>query len=826
VTLVFSINSITASPDQVICAGGSASLNASGGISYSWSPTTGLSNPNIASPIASPVVTTQYVVTSQVATGNLITNGDFSQGNSGFSSGYAYNSSNGFSEGTYFVGSGVAAWHPGFAPCTDHTSGSGNVMMVNGATTPNVSVFCTTVQVQPNTNYAFSTWLTTFSNPPALLQFSINGNLLGSPFSGSSTLCNWNNFYSIWNSGNATTATICIVNQSTVLSGNDFGLDDISFSPLCTDKDTVVVTVNPVYDTTMPRSTCVGVPFSLPWGGTATSANIYSHTYQTGKGCDSIVRIDLAIRNTSSSVTPITVCNYDLPYTWNGLSYSGAITDTVVFTNAAGCDSLAILQLTVKTRTSHVLPVTLCANELPYVWNGLSFTGPAKDTVVFTNAAGCDSLDILDLSVRPISFHTKQVSVCQNDLPYIWNGISFNAPASDTVILINSVGCDSFDILKLNVLSVTAHTNPVSVCQNDLPYVWNGISYSGPAVDTVILTNAAGCDSLDIINLVIKTISAHADTVKICPTDLPYIWNGLSYNGPIVDTVVLTNSVGCDSLAILNLMLKSPSAYTEVVSACESYLWHGTTYYASTNAPTFITTNAAGCDSVITLNLTINRGTHNVFNNSACQTYTWNGVTYTATGVYHFDYQNANGCLSADTLYLTISSGVPTAYKDTACNSYSWNGTVYSQSGNYIYSFSSGSCNVTDTLHLVIHTGTFAGLTTNACDSFLWHGSYYSGSGTFLFNYSNSFGCPSVDTLNLTVNSGTFTNQSPSACDSFIWHGTTYTASGDYGYSYVNSSNCLSADSLHLTINHGTFTVQSLSECLSYSWHGTQYTST
>ncbi|MCO6499982.1 MAG: gliding motility-associated C-terminal domain-containing protein [Vicingus serpentipes] len=49
--------------DQQICVGSSAQLNASGGSTYSWSPTTGLSNPNIANPVASPSVTTKYFVT-------------------------------------------------------------------------------------------------------------------------------------------------------------------------------------------------------------------------------------------------------------------------------------------------------------------------------------------------------------------------------------------------------------------------------------------------------------------------------------------------------------------------------------------------------------------------------------------------------------------------------------------------------------------------------------------------------------------------------------------------------------------------------------------
>lgn len=48
--------------DQTICPEGNAQLEATGGLSYQWSPAEGLSNPNIANPIASPEETTLYTV--------------------------------------------------------------------------------------------------------------------------------------------------------------------------------------------------------------------------------------------------------------------------------------------------------------------------------------------------------------------------------------------------------------------------------------------------------------------------------------------------------------------------------------------------------------------------------------------------------------------------------------------------------------------------------------------------------------------------------------------------------------------------------------------
>ena len=54
---------VSTSGDIDICEGSSTTLNASGGTTYLWSPATGLSDPNIANPVATPTATTVYTVT-------------------------------------------------------------------------------------------------------------------------------------------------------------------------------------------------------------------------------------------------------------------------------------------------------------------------------------------------------------------------------------------------------------------------------------------------------------------------------------------------------------------------------------------------------------------------------------------------------------------------------------------------------------------------------------------------------------------------------------------------------------------------------------------
>lgn len=52
-----------AGEDESICIGSSVPLDASGGDLYSWSPSGGLDNPDVADPIATPTVSTMYTVT-------------------------------------------------------------------------------------------------------------------------------------------------------------------------------------------------------------------------------------------------------------------------------------------------------------------------------------------------------------------------------------------------------------------------------------------------------------------------------------------------------------------------------------------------------------------------------------------------------------------------------------------------------------------------------------------------------------------------------------------------------------------------------------------
>jgi len=185
------------------------------------------------------------------ALAQFITNGDFSAGNSGFTSAYLYFAqpavpasgytspkSSLYDEGTYGVGTDPGLYHASWAHLGDHTTGTGNMMIVNGDTTPNVVYWSEFVTgLTSGQTYYFSAWLTSIYPPPvgstpiqpAVLAFSMNGTQIDGDITVSQPVGTWDLFYNSF-VATGTTATLSVINRNTVAGGNDFAMDDLSLT--------------------------------------------------------------------------------------------------------------------------------------------------------------------------------------------------------------------------------------------------------------------------------------------------------------------------------------------------------------------------------------------------------------------------------------------------------------------------------------------------------------------------------------------------------------------------------------------------------------------
>lgn len=90
---------------------------------------------------------------------NTVINGDFEAGNSGFSSGLAYNCN--CADASVCVNSNFGQKCRGWSTLANHTPGGSNYLIVDGSTADPVNVWTAIVPVSPGDTYTFSFWVAT-----------------------------------------------------------------------------------------------------------------------------------------------------------------------------------------------------------------------------------------------------------------------------------------------------------------------------------------------------------------------------------------------------------------------------------------------------------------------------------------------------------------------------------------------------------------------------------------------------------------------------------------------------------------------------------------
>ncbi len=419
-------------------------------------------------------------------------------------------------------------------------------------------------------------------------------------------------------------------------------------------------------------SECIG--FVLVVGTNSYSTTGVYHDTLSGMatgGCDSIVNTDLTILNTSSSTDTRTECD---SLVWiNGITYTSSNTtakDTLL--NIAGCDSVITLNLTITNSTTSIDTHTACDT---YTWiNGVTYTASnSTATHTLTNAANCDSVVTLNLTVNNSTSSTDVISACGS---HTWiNGVTYtssNNTANYTVL--NAAGCDSVISLNLTINQIYATTDVQTVCDS-LTWVDGITYYSNNSIATYQTTSVLGCDSVATLNLTLINSTIFVDVVHACGS---YTWsNGVTYtasNNTATDTLVSTN--GCDSVVMLDLTLGYATSGSDIQTSCDSLTWiNGITYYSNNSNVYHTIVNATGCDSVVRLFLTIipidvstSSNWSSISANAIGMTYQWmdcsdnsliagaTNITYTATvnGSYAVIISNSTGCVdTSDCVNLT-----------------------------------------------------------------------------------------------------------------------------------------------------------------------------
>ncbi|HET7732437.1 MAG TPA: hypothetical protein VFK73_01265, partial [Paludibacter sp.] len=457
----------------------------------------------------------------------------------------------------------------------------------------------------------------------------------------------------------------------------------------------------------------------------------------------------------ASSTRDSIVCASQVPFVWNNQIFTTSGTKTETLKNVLGCDSTATLNLTVLAASSKKDSV-VCASQIPFVWNGQTFSSSSSKTVTLKNILGCDSLVTLNLTVLSASSKRDSI-VCTSQVPFIWNNLTFTTTGSQTAILKNILGCDSLATLNLTVLAANSIRDSI-VCAAQVPFAWNNQIFSASGTKTETLKNILGCDSVATLNLTVLAASSTRDSV-VCASQVPFVWNSQTFTTSGTKTVTLKNILGCDSVATLNLTVLAASSKRDSI-VCVSqvpFIWNSQTFSAS-GSKTVTVKNILGCDSVATLNLTV-LAASSIRDSIVCTSqvpFAWNNQIFSASGTKTETLKNILGCDSVATLNLTVLAASSVQNK-TICTTqlpYNWNGTTFTKSGSKTVTLKNIlGCDSVATLNLTVLAAT-SKRDSIVCASqvpFAWNNLTFSASGSKTVTLKNILGCDSVATLNLTV---------------------------------------------------------------------------
>jgi len=808
----FSQCTVTVTPTNISCHGannGSASASVTGGTApytYAWS--TGGTNATVSNLAAGNYSVTVTNSSCSISGVELVSNGNFSGGNSGFSSSYFYNPFSLSSEGMYNVATNPSLYNGGFCSCPDHTSGSGNMMIVNGAVTAGVSVWCETITVTPNTNYDFSTWVTSMnSGTPALLQFSINGSPLGGIFTAPATGV-WQQFFAVWNSGANTSATICIVNQNTTAGGNDFGLDDISFqectpSLFCTATATFAITEPAVLSSTIAQTQAScgssnGSATVTPSGGTGAYTYLWNNN------------------QTAQNATGLNAGSYTVTITDNnGCTQINTISITQLTAFTASVTAAAILcngGTTTATATA-----TGATSPFTYVWNNNQSTQNATGltagsyTVIITDNLGCVQTNTVAITQPAVltatttaaailcngGTATATASVSGGSLPYtyLWNNSQTAQNATGlaagnyTVGVADAVGCTTTQTITLTqptVLTVTANAT-LTGCATSVgtaiatpsggtgsyTYLWNPTlqttqtaSALASGIYTVTVADANSCTKTQTVAVTfLNTLSVTASFTQAGCT----VGNGTATANPSSGTIPYTYnwSIGQTTQTATGLFVGTYSALVTDASGCTQ---------TQTVAVTALNTLSVTASSTLT-GCTVAKGTAtaNPGGGIIPYSYIWNigQTTQTATGLsvgtYSATVTDASGCTQTQTVTVTSVNtlSVTVTSTQTGCTVSDGTVTANPSSGTipYTYNWNTGQT-----------TQTATGLPV----------------GTYTITVTDANGCTQTQTAGVTQVAGPTATVSAASVNIILGNNTqlTATGAGTYQWSPATGLSC------------------------------------
>lgn len=211
-----------------------------------------------------------------------------------------------------------------------------------------------------------------------------------------------------------------------------------------------------------------------------------------------LIEFDGGCTETSSTITKSVCDSYTSPSgkTW---TITGTYNDTIP--NAAGCDSVITVNLTILSSTQSTSVVNSCGAFTSPSGKLWTMSGTYKDTI--PNSLGCDSIITINLRVSYSSYIFIDEIRCDS-YTSSWSGKTWTTTGTYNDTIPNAAGCDSVITVNLTILSSTQSSSNINTCSaftSPSGKVW---TTSGTYLDTIL--NSAGCDSIMTFNLTIVSV--------------------------------------------------------------------------------------------------------------------------------------------------------------------------------------------------------------------------------------------------------------------------------------------------------------------------------
>ncbi|MEJ6505647.1 MAG: T9SS type A sorting domain-containing protein, partial [Crocinitomicaceae bacterium] len=508
---------------------------------------------------------------------------------------------------------------------------------------------------------------------------------------------------------------------------------------------------------------------------------------------------------------------FDLTSNANNGTLNGATYDTDApsqlcpFTNTAGCDSVAVLNLTIVAITG--TDTQLACNS--YTWiDGNTYTtnnNTATFNIIGGAAGGCDSLVTLNLTIVnstiPALNLGNDTTICNGSVLVLDAGLTYdtyNWSTSDTTqtIAVNSAGTYFVEVAS----NTNASTGPNLITNSDFSSngaFWNACgntieayapetTYGGSNATNTVAEIDAGPDN---------TIGT-ADDMSLCQTVVG-LTIGQSYQlcfnysrrdiGPNPTTTFITIDGGS-----LNQTLIASNSTFAFTQACYTFTATQTTHLLSftpgnsgqegmilDDISTHILTSLS-CYTSDTIQVFVETPVQTVsFSNPICfgdnngNIYVDNALAFEyssdsgtnwqidsffvnlTSGNYSICSRTALGCTVCDIVILNSLPQISGTDTRTECNSYTWiDGNTFTASNNSAtFNITNGAANGCDslvTLNLTIVNATSGTDTRTECNSYTWFDgiNYTASNNSATFNIVGGAanGCDSLVTLDLTIN--------------------------------------------------------------------------